>query len=205
MLFGAGALWWSGVSVDGCSSLFPVRLRALCLSEWWRWSGGGRGHRGSWSLTNLASFPRVGWDQIKLAAPSVSICVVFTLCLRPSRSPPRPPYVRLPVFVSRSLFLSLPLHFVHPSDFYLHSLTSHLSLSPCLSPLLSISLCLFVLPSPSAPPHPAGQEGLWCEADIYSRGSFISTVSLFKQRAGSQINKMAERMDLLRVLFSLQR
>ena len=115
----------------------------------------------------------------------------------------------------RVSYLFLPLSFVHCSDFISHLLISYPPLSLCLSPLLSIFPSVpFVFHSPSPPvlclallfpSHPAEPGGLWCGADIYSRGSFISTVSLFKQRAGSQINKMAERMDRSRVLFSLER
>lgn len=52
-------------------------LRALGAMEWLE---GGE----SWSLTNLASFPRGSWDQMKRTALSVSICLVSSLCLCPS-------------------------------------------------------------------------------------------------------------------------
>lgn len=176
----------------------------------WGWAGA----RGRWSLTNLASFPGVGWDQMKRAAPSVSIFCRLRfasasvslsllsihssscLCLRGSVS----------VFASRlcpSLWLLLALSNL-PSVFISLSftITVHFPLSLCLT--VSFFSHPLSLPLPLSPSHPAGQRGLWWEPDIYSRGSFISTVSLFTQRAGGQINKTAERMQLLRILFSLQ-
>lgn len=138
---------------------------------------------------------------------STFLCVCLRLLLLVFVSPV---LLSIPsVFVSCSIFSSLTLNFVHCLDFSLHfpiclcftlsfTITVHF-----LHHCLSFSSCpLFLSPFPS---HPAEQGSLWCEADIYSCKSFISTVLLLKQWAGSQINKMAERMDLLRGFFSPER
>lgn len=107
-----------------------------------------------------------------------------------------------------SVFCFLTLNFVH-------CLALHFLICLCFTlsstitvhfphHCLSFSSCPFCF-SLLLPSHPAEQGDLWCEADIYSCKSFISTVLLLKQWEGSQINKMAERMDLLRVVFSLER
>lgn len=199
--WGAISAGSSGVvaSAGGCLFLFPVRVGALGVMEWWVMAVVvGEGGVETW-LTWPASLVEVEikWSALLCLFPSVSLVAFYMFLFQSFDLSPR--------FVS----VSLCLYFFSCSNLSSHFQMSYLPQSLCPSLLLSISTCLFVFPSPpfllSLSPFPSRlteRGSLWCKADIYSRGSFISTVSLLKQWAGSQINKMVERMDLLRVLFS---